>query len=94
MDVSLSGAIDHKTYLKKIRGGFGPLRPTLDPSMPLLQHVVHEHKILKKPKISEYFIVTFVEQPSYDYLDICEDKWLNKISASINKHRIILPRIK
>ena len=25
--------------------------------------------------------------------DICEDKWLNKISASINKHRI-LPRIK
>jgi len=40
------------------------------------------------------FIVTFIEQPSYDYLDICEDKWLNKISASINKHRIILPRIK
>jgi len=36
----------------------------------------------------------FVEQPSYDYLDICEDKGLNKISASINTHRIILPRIK
>jgi len=62
--------------------------------VPLLHHVVHEHKIEKKPKISECFIVTFVEQPSYDYLDICEDKWLNKISASINKHRIILPRIK
>ena len=62
--------------------------------VPLLQHVVHENKIEKKPKISEYFIVTFVEQPSYDYLDICEDKWLNKISASITKHRIILPRIK
>ena len=59
--------------------------------VPLLHHVVHEHKIEKKPKISECFIVTFVEQPSYDYLDICEDKWLNKISASINKHRIILP---
>jgi len=43
---------------------------------------------------SECFIVTFVEQPSHDYLDICEDEWLNKISASINKHRIILPRIK
>jgi len=24
MDVSLSGTIDHKTYLKKIRGGFSP----------------------------------------------------------------------
>ena len=62
--------------------------------VPLLHHVVHEHKIEKKPKINECCIVTFVEQPSYDYLDICEDKWLNKISASINKHRIILPRIK
>jgi len=61
--------------------------------VPLLQHVVHEHDIEKKLKISECFIVTFVEQPSYDYLYICEDKWLNKISASINKHRI-LPRIK
>jgi len=62
--------------------------------VPLLHHVVHEHKILKKPKTSESFIVTFVEQPSYDYLDICEHKCLNKTSASINKHRIILPRIK
>jgi len=62
--------------------------------VPLLQHVVHEHKIEKKRKISECFIDTFVEQHSYNYLDICEDKWLNKINASINKHRIILPHIK
>jgi len=62
--------------------------------VPLLQHVVHEHKIEKKPKISECFIVTIVEQPRYDYLDVCEDKWLNNISASINKPRILLPRIK
>jgi len=32
--------------------------------VPLLQYVVHEHKIEKKPKISEWFIVTFVEQPA------------------------------
>ena len=51
-------------------------------------------RLKKKPKISDCFIVTFVEQPSYVYLDICEDKWLNKISASIYKHRTILPRIK
>ena len=43
--------------------------------VPLLNHVVHEHKFETKPKISECFMVTFVEQPSYDYLDICEDKW-------------------
>jgi len=57
--------------------------------VPLLHHVVHEHKIEKKPKISEYFIVMFVEQPSYDYLDICEDKWLNKISAIFASHLMI-----
>jgi len=33
MDVSVSGTIDQKTYLKKIRGGFKPLSPTLDPPM-------------------------------------------------------------
>jgi len=41
--------------------------------VPLLHHVVQEHKIENKPKISECFIVTFVEQPSYEYVDICED---------------------
>ena len=30
--------------------------------VPLLHHVVHEHMIKKKPKISECFIVTFVKQ--------------------------------
>ena len=27
MDVSVSGTIDQKTYLKKFRGGFSPLSP-------------------------------------------------------------------
>jgi len=27
MDVSVSGTIDQKTYLKKFRGGFSPLTP-------------------------------------------------------------------
>ena len=36
--------------------------------VPLLHHVVHEHKIEKKPKINGCFVVTFVEQPSYDTL--------------------------
>jgi len=32
--------------------------------VPLLHHVLHEHKIEKNPEISECFIVTFIEQPS------------------------------
>jgi len=60
----------------------------------LLQHVVHEHNIEKMPEISECFTVTFVEQPGYDHIGICEDELLNKISPSISKHRFILPRIK
>ena len=35
MDVYLSGTVDHKTYLKKIKGGASaPLAPPLDPPMP------------------------------------------------------------
>ena len=33
MNVSVSGTIDQKTYLKKFRGGFSPLSPPLDPPM-------------------------------------------------------------
>jgi len=33
MDVSVSGTIDQKTYLKKFRGGFSPLSPPLNPPM-------------------------------------------------------------
>jgi len=53
--------------------------------VPLLQHV-HEDKIEKKREISDRFVVMLVEQRGCDYLDICEGKWLNKITASINKH--------
>jgi len=31
--VSVSGTIDQKTHLKKVRGGFSPLSPPLDPPM-------------------------------------------------------------
>jgi len=37
MDVSLSGTIDQKLYLKKLRGSLAPLDP-LDP--PMIIHIV------------------------------------------------------
>jgi len=33
MDVSVSGTIDQKTYLKKLKGVSAPLAPPLDPLM-------------------------------------------------------------
>jgi len=37
MNVSVSGTIDQKMYLKKFRGASAPLAPPMDPPMPWLQ---------------------------------------------------------
>jgi len=37
VDVSVSGTIDQKTYLKKFRGGLSTLSPPLDPPTMLCQ---------------------------------------------------------
>ena len=42
----------------------------------------------------EAYIVTFVEQPNFHSLNICEDKWYNQIGAQINIHSMILPRVR
>ena len=34
MNVSVSGTIDQKMYLKKFRGASAPLAPPMDPPMP------------------------------------------------------------
>jgi len=38
--------------------------------------------------------VTFAEQSSFNYLDICEDKWPYELNAQINIQSMILPRVK
>ena len=43
--------------------------------------------ILNKPFVYDCYTVAFLEQPSFDSPDACEDKWLNKLNAEINsKH--------
>jgi len=48
------------------------------------------HVILSKPPIYDSYTVIFVEQPSFDYLDTCEDKWLGKPNAKINIQSMII----
>ena len=47
-----------------------------------------------RPSLSECFFVIFVEEPRFDMLDICEDKWFHKLGASINLQIMILPAVK
>ena len=67
-----------------------------DGTAALFQHYQQQHQVnlTKGLKICQCFTVIFVEQPDYDRLDRAEDKWVNKIGATINIKRIILPKIK
>ena len=62
----------------------------------LLQHYKSNHNLLlaRRPNLSQCFSVIFVEEPPFDVLDICEDKWFHKLGASINLQTMILPAIK
>ena len=51
------------------------------------------HDIINKPPIYEALTITFLEQPSFHSLDVCEDKWFDKRNAHINIQSMILPRV-
>ena len=69
---------------------------TQNDSTALLQHDKSNHNLLlaSRPSLSQCFSVIFVEEPPFDMLDICEDKWFHKLGASINLQTMILPAIK
>ena len=69
---------------------------TQNDSTALLQHYKSNHNLLlaRRPNLSQCFSVIFVEEPPFDVLDICEDKWFHKLGASINLQTMILPAIK
>ena len=50
--------------------------------------------LARRPNLSQCFSVIFVEEPPFDVLDICEDKWFHKLGASINLQTMILPATK
>ena len=69
---------------------------TKNDSTALLQHYKSNHNLLlaRRPNLTQCFSVIFVEEPPFDVLDICEDKWFHKLGASINLQTMILPAIK
>ena len=52
------------------------------------------HGNVNKPPIHEAYIITFVEQPNFHSLNICEDKWYNQLDAQRNIHSMILPCVR
>ena len=57
---------------------------------------IHYHKnhtdfpYNNKP-ISECYTVTFLQQPSNSYLDICGSRWIHLLDASLNIQATVLP---
>jgi len=62
--------------------------------MALSRHYSENHDTLNKPPLHEAYTVTFVEQPSYHSLEICENKWYYLTDAQINVQNMILPHVK
>ena len=56
MDVSVSGTIDKKTYLKKCRGNSAPLAPPLDPPMQLDAQIDIHSMILPRVRQKFFFV--------------------------------------
>jgi len=56
--------------------------------MAVYRHYSVFQDIINKPPIFEAHTITFVEQTSFNCLNTCEDKWLNKLNAQIkySKH--------
>jgi len=57
----------------------------------LSRHYSVFHGNLNKPAIHEAYTVTYVEQPSFQSLNISKDKWYHKLNAQINIQNMILP---
>jgi len=62
-----------------------PCRGTIQCSMALKTNHLY---------MNEAYTVTFVEQPSFHYMDICEDNWYRQLEAQNNIKNMILPRMK
>ena len=69
---------------------------TQNDSTALLQHYKSNHNLLlaRRPSLPQCFSVIFFEEPSFDMLDIREDKWFYKLGASINLQIMILSAVK
>jgi len=58
------------------------------------RHYALFHGNVNKPPIHEGYMVTFVKQPNFHSLNICEDKWYNQLDTQINIQSMILPHVR
>ena len=49
-----------------------------------LHYTKYHSECLNNLNLAEAYFVFFLEQPSFDYLDISETFWINKVRAKIN----------
>ena len=54
-------------------------------------HKIHNDFSYKNKAISECYTVTFLQQPSNSYLDICESRRIHLLDSSINIQATVLP---
>ena len=54
-------------------------------------HKNHTDFPCKNKPISECYTVTFLQQPSNSYVDICKSHWIHILHASINIQATVLP---
>ena len=68
----------------------------IDDRAALLHHYHTFHRLIlqTKPDIADCFFVTFVDQPPKHFLSIYENIWLDKLNATININKMLLPSIK
>ena len=57
-------------------------------------HTFHQLTLQTKPDIADCFFVTFVGQTPKHLLSIYENIWLDKLKATININKMLLPSIK
>ena len=57
-------------------------------------HTLHRLTLQTKPDIADCFFVTFKDQPSKHFLSIYQNIWLDKLNATININKMLLPSIK
>ena len=57
-------------------------------------HTFHILTLQTKPDIADCFFVTFVDQPPKHLLSIYKNIWLDKLMATININKMLLPSIK
>ena len=67
----------------------------IDDKAALLHHChTYQLTLQTKPDIADYFFGTFADQPPKHFLSIYENIWLDKVNATININKMLLPSIK